>query len=39
MRIGAVANVTQFRVAPANGDLTVTRTVLGGDVVYAAADA
>ena len=39
MRIGAVANLTQFRVAPANGDLTVTRTVLGGDVVYAAADA
>jgi hypothetical protein len=39
LRMGATANLTQFRMAPATGDLTVTRTLLGGDVVYAAADA
>ena len=39
LRIGATANLTQFRMASATGDLTVMRTVLGGDVVYSATDA
>ena len=39
LRIGGTANLTEFSIAPATGDLTVTRTVLGGDVVYAAAEA
>jgi N-acetylglucosamine-6-phosphate deacetylase len=34
LRLGAVANLTQFRHDDATGEVTVVRTVLGGTVVY-----
>jgi hypothetical protein len=34
LRLGAVANLTQFRHDDATGAVTVVRTILGGTVVY-----